>query len=90
VVADDRLEQLPHHSERQLPLELRAPSARHDHPRLRAPTTRRDQQLRLADPTRSLDHHQRARPRARRPQRVIDPRELGFALKERDRLEIHN
>jgi hypothetical protein len=83
---DHRLEQLPHNSKRQLPLELRAAGAPHRHlVRPRTPT-RGDHELGLAYAGGPLDHHQRARTMARRPQRSIDPLELCLALEQRTRL----
>ena len=78
-----RLEQLTHHSEGEIALELGPSRAKHAHSVLRRRCARRSEQRRLADPGRTFDNHEPAAPRARVDQRRFDPRQLIGPLEQR-------
>jgi hypothetical protein len=83
LVAQGRLEQLAHHPERELPLELAPARREHPEPVLLGSRAELGEEPALADPGRTLDEREPAlaigRVRERGPKRL----ELAIALEER-------
>ena len=79
---DARLEQLPHHAEGELALELGAACAQHAHAALACLALGRQQQLRLADPAGPLDDERRARARASGVEALEDLAQLAVAVEQ--------
>ena len=79
-----RLEELPHEPERQLPLEIGA--VRGDHPCAAAcrPLPQRRDEAALADPRRPLDHHDPRVAATVRPKQPLERAELLLALERRN------
>ncbi len=77
------LEELPHHSEGKVALQLRSPRAKDAHPVGRRGGPGGGEQRRLPDPRRPFDHQERAAPGARLGEYRIDPRQLSISLEER-------
>ncbi len=78
-----RLEELTHHSESEIALELRPPRPKHAHSRVCCRGPRRGKQRGLTNPSRPFDHQERAPSRASLGQRRLDPRQLLIPLEQR-------
>ena len=75
-----RLEQLPHHAERELPLELRGARGQRQRARRLAAAAERRQQAALPDPGRPLDQHRPALAAERAGELALERLDLPFAL----------
>ena len=76
------LEELAHHAEGEVALELRPARAEHAHAALCGGGTCRGEQRGLADPGRPFDHEERPVARAGLGERRLDPRELLGPLEQ--------
>ena len=82
---EHRLEQLAHHAEGEVALELRSACREDAHPAVRGGAPRRAEQRRLADAGRPLDHDEGAAAAPRLRERRLDPRGLLPPLEKRFR-----
>ena len=74
------LEELTHHSEGEIALQLGSPRPEHAHPALCRRRPRLREQRRLANPGRPFDHKEPPAARASLGQRRLDPRQLLVSL----------
>ena len=77
-----RLEELTHHAEGEVALELGPSRTENAHAALCSRRSRRREQRRLADPGRPFEHDERAEPRASLGQRGLDPRQFLAPFEE--------
>jgi hypothetical protein len=85
---DDGFEELARHPIREGALELGAACGQVAHAVLTGRAARRQEQPRLADARRALDHSQRAAARGDRRQRRVQLRELALALEQLGRMYV--